>query len=282
MEQSEKWIRIFEPSASHFAVNLRELWDYRDLMWLFVRRDFVTIYKQTVLGPFWVFLPPLLMTGVFTVVFGQVARIPTDGVPPFLFYLSGNVCWGYFSTSLTHIAGSFAANASLYAKVFFPRLVIPISILIATAFKFAAQFVLFLAVWTYYLAGGGPVQPTLGLLALPLLVIMMAVLSLGCGLIVMSVTVKYRDLQHLLGFGVQVWLYLTPIVYPLSQVPEPYRTLAAVNPMVLVAEAFRLGFFGTCGLTTSDVVVGTLVTVALCVLGVFAFSRTERTFVDSV
>lgn len=277
-----QWTTIIRPRYPWFHLDVAELWRYGDLIRLFVRRDFVAQYKQTILGPLWFFLQPLFTTLMFTLVFGKIAKIPTDGIPNFLFYLSGTVCWGYFAACLTETSDTFVKNAGIFGKVYFPRLVVPISIATSNIFKFLIQFGLFLAFLLYYYQGGAAVTPTLWALALPLLLVQMALLGIGCGILISSMTTKYRDLTLVVGFGVQLWMYATPVVYPLSQIPEKFRYFFVLNPMVAVVEGFRLAFLGTSSLTPQYVAVSLLMTLTLLGLGLVLFSRVEQTFMDTV
>ncbi len=282
IEGDGPWTTIIRARRPWFEVDFREIWKYRDLVMLFVRRDFVAQYKQTVLGPIWFFLQPLLTTIMFTVVFGRIARIPTDGIPDFIFYLAGTVCWGYFSTCLTQTSNAFITNAAIFGKVYFPRLVVPLGIVISNLFKFLIQFGLFLCFLVYFLVRGSSISPGISVLMLPLLVAQMAVLGLGCGILISSLTTKYRDLTLLVAFGVQLWMYATPVVYPLSQVPEQYRNLYALNPMVAVVEGFRQAFLGTGSLTPQIVGISVLGTGILLLVGLVLFSRVEKTFMDTI
>lgn len=281
--ESEDWTTIIRPSRPWYHLDLRGLWHYRDLVRLFVRRDFVSHYKQTILGPLWFFLQPLFTTLVFTVVFGRIAGIPTDGVPDFLFYLAGTVCWGYFAGCLTQNAETFLANAAIFGKVYFPRLVVPLSISISQIFRFLIQFSLFVAFLAYYAHLGASIQITLGgVLVLPLLIVHMGLLGIGTGLLISSLTTKYRDLQMVVGFGTQLWMFATPIVYPLSQVPERYKFLFAFNPMTWVVECFRGAFFGTSWPGVAFMAMSWVITAGLFLIGLVSFSRVEQTFMDTV
>ncbi len=281
-EDSGRWTSIIRPRRPWFHLDLHELWNYRDLILLFVRRDFVAQYKQTILGPLWFFLQPLFTTIVFTIVFGRIARIPTDGIPGFLFYLSGTVCWAYFSICLTETSDTFFKNAQIFGKVFFPRLVVPVSIVISNVLKFLVQFSLFLFVLGFFLVKGSQVRPNPWIMALPLLVFQMGLLGLGCGIIVSAMTTKYRDLSLLVTFGVQLWMYATPVVYPLSQIPEQYRFYFSLNPMTAVVEGFRRAFLGTSSIGAEQVLISWAVTLGLLSLGIILFSRVEKTFMDTV
>ncbi len=282
VQEASRWTIIIRPRHPWFHFDVRELWSYQDLIKLFVWRDFVAQYKQTILGPLWFFLQPLFTTIVFTVVFGRIAKIPTDGIPDFLFYLSGTVCWGYFAACLTETSDTFVKNAGIFGKVYFPRLVVPISIGISNIFKFLIQFALFLVFLIYYYSKGAAITPNLWVMALPLLIMQMGLLGIGCGILVSSMTTKYRDLSLVVTFGVQLWMYATPVVYPLSQIPEKYRNLFALNPMMAVVEAFRSAFLGTGSLTPQYVAISWLMTLTLLGLGLVLFSRVEKTFMDTV
>jgi len=281
-EEPGSWTTVIRPRHPWLHLDVGELWRYRDLIRLFVRRDFVAQYKQTVLGPLWFFLQPLFTSLVFTLVFGRIAKIPTDGVPDFLFYLSGTVCWGYFAGCLTETSDTFVKNAAIFGKVYFPRLVVPISLVLSNIFKFLIQFGLFLVFLIYYYQAGAAISPTPWVLALPLLLLQMALLGIGCGILVSSMTTKYRDLSLVVTFGVQLWMYATPVVYPLSQIPTQYRPFFVLNPMVAVVEGFRLAFLGVSSLTPEFVVASLVMTLALLFAGLTLFSRVEKTFMDTV
>jgi lipopolysaccharide transport system permease protein len=281
--ESETWTLVITP-ASLGAENVwRETWRYRELVWLFFRRDFVAVYKQTVLGPLWFLLQPLMTTTAFSIVFGKIAAIPTDGVSPFLFYMSGVVLWSYFAACLQGVAGTFSANSGIFGKVYFPRLVMPLSLLATSALSLLIQFSLFLFLLITFKLAGSNIHPNLLVLATPLLVLHVAAMGLGFGLWITALTTKYRDLTLALGFGVQLWMYATPIVYPLSQVPEVWRPLFLLNPMAPVVELFRYAYFGVGqGPTLLSYVMSILVTVAALSLGVRMFRKAERTFLDTI
>lgn len=278
----ENWTSVIKPRTGWFDIHPAEFWRYRDLIMLFVRRDFVAVYKQTVLGPLWFLLQPLFTTIVFTVIFGRVAKIPTDGVPPLLFYLSGVVCWNYFSSCLTKTSDTFYANAGIFGKVYFPRLTVPVSVVLTNLIAFAIQFGLFIAFLLYFYFLGAVVKPGLLILAAPLLILQMAALGLGTGILVSSMTTKYRDLTYLLNFGVQLWMYATPVVYPLSQIPEKWKWVYIINPMAPIVETFRKAFLGAGGMTAADICISVAVTLLILLLGIILFSRIEKTFMDTV
>jgi len=276
------WTMIIEPRRSWLDLRLHELWAARDLVMLFVWRDFVSVYKQTILGPLWYLIQPLLTTLVFTVIFGRIAALPTDGLPQFLFYLSGTVIWGYFAECLNKTSQTFITNANLFGKVYFPRLAVPVSILISNLITFAIQFVLFLAFVIYYMLSGAPVQPNAAALLTPLLLLIMAGLGLGFGVIVSSLTTRYRDLRFLVGFGVQLWMYATPVIYPVSAIPERFQPLILANPLTPVVEAFRYAYLGAGTVNASMLAYSAAFTLVTLVLGLLLFNRTEATFMDTV
>jgi lipopolysaccharide transport system permease protein len=278
----DAWTTVISPQHPWFKFDLGELWQYRDLIQLFVRRDFVALYKQTVLGPLWFVLQPLFTTLVFTVIFGRIAKIPTDGLPQFLFYFAGTVCWSYFAECLNQTSQTFLANAGIFSKVYFPRLAVPLAKVISNIFKFLIQFAIFLAFLVYFYQQGSPVHPNLGVLALPLIVLQMAILGIGCGLIVSALTTKYRDLSLVVTFGVQLWMFATPVVYPLSQIPEKYRIYFVLNPMTSVVEGFRQAFLGAGSLSAPYYVLGVAITLVICFVGIVLFNRIEKTFVDTI
>jgi lipopolysaccharide transport system permease protein len=276
------WTTIIRPRTGRFDIDLAGLWRYRDLIMLFVRRDFIAVYKQTILGPLWFLVQPLTSTIVFTIIFGKVARIPTDGLPPILFYMSGIVSWNYFAACLTKTSDTFVSNASIFGKVYFPRLTIPVSIVITNLITFAIQFGLFSLFLGYFYFRGAAVKPNVIILFTPLLLLQMAALGLGFGILVSSMTTKYRDLAYAVGFGIQLWMYATPVVYPLSQIPQKWQWLYALNPMVTVIETFRLAFLGTGMVHYGQCVLSLAVTLAILIVGIILFSRVEKTFMDTV
>lgn len=280
--ENSEWTKVLRPKTGWFDIHLGELWRYRDLIALFIRRDFVAIYKQTILGPLWFLLQPLFSTLVFTVVFGNIAKIPTDGLPHMLFYMSGIVSWSYFSNCLTSTSNTFIANANIFGKVYFPRLAIPISVVITNLLTFVIQFSLFLAITLYFYLSGADIHPNRWILLLPLLLLQMGALGLGFGILISSGTTKYRDLTFALGFGVQLWMYATPIVYPLSQVPEKWLWLYMLNPMVAIVETFRYAFLGAGAIQPAQLAVSLAVTIVVLAIGIIMFSRVEKSFMDTV
>ena len=265
-----------------FDLNLLELWHYRDLILLFVRRDFIAVYKQTILGPFWFLLQPIITTLIFTVVFSKILGVRTGAVPSTLFYLSGIVVWNYFAACLTRTSDVLVANAGIFGKVYFPRLAVPVASVLVNLITFLLQFLLFVAVLWYYQLSGDVIQPNLYLLLLPLLVLQMAALGLGVGILVSALTTKYRDLTFLIGFAVQLWMYATPIVYPATMVPASWQWLYQLNPMTSVVEIFRHAFWGVGEINLWMGAVGLLETMTLLVVATLVFCRVEKTFMDSV
>ncbi len=281
-DSPSSWDMIIQPKTGWFDVDLKELWRYRDLIGMFVKRDFVTFYKQTILGPLWYIIQPLMTTVVFTVIFGNFAKIPTDGLPPFLFYLAGNVVWGYFSNTLKQTSDTFNVNASIFGKVYFPRLTVPAAVSLVNFAQFFIQLVLFLGFYFYFMAQGTPITPSWWILAVPLLLGQMALLTFGIGILLSSLTTKYKDLRFAMSFVIQLWMYATPIVYPLSQVPEKYQTLYVLNPMVSIVESFRYAFLGSGAIRMDHILISWVVTICCLVAGIILFSRIEKTFMDTV
>lgn len=279
----KNWSTVIKPKTGWFDINLRELWQYRDLIVMFVKRNFVSSYKQTVLGPLWFIINPLLTSLMYTVVFGQIARISTDGVPQFLYYMAGNTAWAYFSTCLTSTSHTFTGNAHLFGKVYFPRLVSPISTVIYAMFSLVIQTVLLLVFMAYYIfIAKANVNPNITILLVPLMVLHMAVLGMGCGIIISSLTTKYRDLSVLVGFGVQLWMYATPIVYPLSAVPFGLEKIIRLNPMTPVVNNFKYAFLGSGNFELTSWFVSAAVSAVILMIGIVIFSRIEKTFMDTV
>ena len=278
----QEWTTIIRPKTGWFDINLRELWQYRDLIILFVRRDFVAVYKQTILGPIWFFLQPLFTTIMFTVVFGNIAKISTDGLPPMLFYMSGTVMWNYFQECINKTSMTFISNANIFGKVYFPRLAVPISIVITNLLTFGLQFLFFIGFMVYFGATGAHFTPNIYMLMTPVYLLMMAALGLGLGIIVSAMTTKYRDLRFLVTFGVQLLMYGTPVVYPLSEVPEKYVPFLLANPMTPIVEGFRYAFLGTGTFRAEYMWVSAGSIAVILVIGVILFSRVEKTFMDTV
>jgi lipopolysaccharide transport system permease protein len=278
----EEWTMIIRPKKNLLDINLKELWQYRDLIALFVKRDFVSKFKQTILGPLWFIIQPLLTTIMFTIIFGNIAGISTNGIPKLLFYMSGIVGWTYFSTCLNDTSQTFIKNASIFGKVYFPRLALPISVVISNLVSFLIQFVFLLCFLVYFMLQGSDVSPTIAVLWLPFLVLLLAGLGLGFGIIISSLTTKYRDLQHLVTFGVTLWMYATPIIYPLSEIPEKYRLLVLANPMTPIVETFKTSLLGVGEISYPQLFYSFVFTVVLLAVGVVIFNKVEKTFMDTV
>lgn len=286
MEQTQKQYHVhYSPAKGLSHVDFGELWRYRDLIWLFVKRDFAIMYKQTVLGPAWVLINPLLSAAMYTVMFGVIAGMSTGGVPQGLFYLAGTALWGFFSACINKISATFTANAAIFSKVYFPRLTMPISTMLSALINFLLQFVLFFLLLLYYVAVG-QVSPHWAMMPLTVLLLaQVGLLGLGCGIIVSSLTTRYRDLMVVVSFGVQLWMYGTPVVYPLSTVSGMSRVLYGTmlfNPMTAPMETFRYIFFGSGQVTPLMWVISLAWTVVLLALGLSLFSKVEKTFVDTV
>ena len=281
-QNEESWTMIIRPQRSWFDLRLGELWGARELIMLFVWRDFVSVYKQTILGPLWYLVQPVLTTITFTVIFGRLADLPTDGLPDFLFYLLGTVVWSYFASCMMKTSNTFISNAGLFGKVYFPRLAVPISVLISNLFSFAIQFVLFIVFLLYFWLSGSTVQPNMWILLLPVLLLMMAGLGLGFGIVISSLTTRYRDLSFLVSFGTQLFMYATPVVYPLSSIPERFRLLVLANPLSSVLEAFRFALLGAGELNFYSLLYSFAFMVVLLGVGIMLFNRIEATFMDTV
>jgi lipopolysaccharide transport system permease protein len=278
----ENWSMIIKPKRSLFDVDLAELWRYRDLILLFVKRDFVSKFKQTILGPIWFVIQPLLTTIMFTIVFGNIAGIPTDGIPKVLFYMTGIVGWTYFATCLNDTSQTFIKNASIFGKVYFPRLALPISVVISNLVSFLIQFVFLLCFMAYFMIVGSSISPNINMLLLPILVILIAGLGLGFGIIISSLTTKYRDLTHLVTFGVTLWMYATPIIYPLSEIPEKYKLFVLANPMTPIIETFKVALLGVGEVNYFHLLYSFGFTIVVLVVGVLIFNKVEKSFMDTV
>jgi lipopolysaccharide transport system permease protein len=278
----EQWDLVIKPQQKLLNFNLKEIWQYRDLLTLFVKRDVVTVYKQTVLGPVWFFIQPIMTMLVYVVVFGNIAGISTDGIPKPLFYLSGIIIWNYFSECFMQTSSTFSTNQDMFGKVYFPRLIMPLSKVVSGLIKFVIQFILFLAVYIYFIANGVVVSISLSILLIPFLMFLMAGLGLGFGLIFTSMTTKYRDLKFLIQFGVQLLMYATPIIYPMSLIEGNLKTIINLNPLAHIVEAFKFSFLGRGELSMYGLLYATVFTVVVLVVGVLVFNKTERNFVDTV
>ena len=278
----KNWDLEIKPKRHIFDINFKEIWDYRDLLMMFVKRDIVTVYKQTVLGPVWFFIQPIMTMFVYIFVFGNIAGISTDGIPKALFYLSGIVLWNYFSESFTQTSDTFAQNAQIFGKVYFPRLIMPMSKVVSGLIKFAIQSSLFFALYSFYLLTTDVLHPNITILITPLLVLLMAGMGFGFGIIFSSLTTKYRDLKFLIQFGIQLLMYATPIIYPMSTIPEKMRFYLELNPIAHIIEAFKFAFLGAGEFSVGGIVYASIFTITTLILGVLIFNKTEQSFMDTV
>ncbi len=278
----EDWDLVLLPQKKLFDLQLIKVWRYRDLLMLLVRRDFVSFYKQTILGPLWFFIQPLVTTITFTVIFGRLAGISTDGLPQPLFYMAGITTWNYFSDSLTKTSTVFRDNAGIFGKVYFPRLIMPLSIVVSNLIKFGIQLLLLIIMMAYFKLNGSSFSPTIYILLFPILILLMAGQGLGLGLIITAMTNKYRDLAFLVLFGVQLLMYATPVIYPLSTVSEKYRWIVSLNPMTTIVETSRLGLLGQGYFSWLNFTYTVVITMAILFAGSVIFNRVEKSFIDKV
>lgn len=280
-EPQQKWTETIEDSHSLFDLKLKEVWRYKDLVYMFVKRDFISSFKQTILGPIWFFINPIFTTITYLIVFGRIANLPTDDAPPLLFYLAGVTLWNYFSTSLIGTSSTFIGNASIFGKVYFPRLVTPLSIVLSNLMRFGVQFMLFLIAWGYYLAKG-QVHPNIWILATPFLIILMALFALGVGMIFSALTTKYKDLNMLLGFGISLYMYATPVIYPTSALRGVFKDLAFYNPLTGIFECFKYAWLGVGDFSPLMLAISTFIILIILSIGVVIFNKVEKTFMDTV
>jgi len=282
MVDKENWTKIIEPTSRVLNLKLSQTWKYRDLIYMFVRKDLVVQYKQTILGPLWYIIQPLISSLMFTLIFGGIAKIPSDGVPHYLFYLAGITCWGYFSTCLTTTSDIFTTNQGIFGKVYFPRIAVPISVVISNFIKFLIQLCVFLFFFFIYMYKGALLEPNYYLFLLPVLIILMGGLSLGFGMLFSAMTTKYRDMKFLLSFLVQIWMYATPIIYPLTEAPEKYRWIIALNPMTGIVLAFKYAFLGRGEFVCDYLIYSAIFMVVLLFFGLIVFNKVEKNFMDTV
>ena len=279
---NEQWNLVIKPRTGWFDIDVKNIWKYRDLIKLFVRRSFVSSYKQTVLGPAWAIINPLCTTVIFTIIFGNIAGLAADGVPSFIFFMAGNITWGYFANCLNATSGTFTGNAGIFGKVYFPRLVMPITTVISNLISFAIQYVFFLGFWVYFLITTNSIEPNWFILMTPILLVHMALMGLGIGIICSSLTTKYRDLTMLIGFGVQLWMYLTPVAYDYQIISDKWRTLYMCNPMTPVINTMRYAYLGIGEFELGYYLLSWAVTLVMLFFGVLLFSKVEKTFMDTV
>jgi len=282
MADEPKWSMVITPRRKLLELHIRELIRYRDLIFLFVKRDFVTQYKQTILGPLWFIINPIISTIMYTFVFGRLANIGTDGIPFTLFYYSGTMLWNFFAGCFNDSSNVFITNANIFGKVYFPRLVVPINYAFSNSIKFLIQFGMLVAIYIYHIVTGSHVQPSWFLLLFPLLIVWLGAIGIGAGIIISSLTTKYRDLKNLVIFGLQLAMYASPVVYPLSQIPGRFRWIAYVNPVCAPIELFRKWFFGTAIVNNSMILASLGITVFLVFIGLVLFNQNEQTFIDVV
>ena len=280
---NESWDIIVKPTSKWYHLRLKEIVRYKDLLFLFVRRDFVSLYKQTILGPVWFFIQPIITSITFTIIFGNLAHISTDGMPQILFYMCGITIWNYFSDTLTKTSDTFGANSAIFGKVYFPRMIVPLSVVVSNLLKLGVQFFLFISVWLFFLGKGNTViHPNATLLLIPFLIILIGFLGLSFGIIISSMTTKYRDLKFLITFGVQLLMYASPVVYPLSIVPEKYKWIILSNPVTSIIETFKYAFLGVGEFNWSHLFYSVSITIVLFFIGLVTFHKVEKSFMDTV
>ena len=278
----KKWKTVIKSKSGMFDFKLKEIWKYRDLCYTFIRKNYVTRYKQTILGPLYMVLSPLLTSGIFTVVFGTIAGIETDGIPQFLFYMSGNLVWGFFSNCVTENSNIFGTNAYIMGKVYFPRLVIPLANTLTKLIDLTIQFLMFIIFFFIFQFRGYTFEPNLWLLAVPFVLLMISAAGFGIGLICSSLTIKYRDLNVFLGFGMKLLMYVTPVIYPLSKLTYPWDQIMLINPVACAIEVFRYSFFSVGTIPIWSLIWSMVLTLALCMIGLILFNKVEKTFIDTI
>ncbi len=281
----EDWLFEIKPKNSFFSLNLNEVWRYRDLLFLFVKRDVVTVYKQTVLGPLWYLIQPLFTSITFTIIFNTVAGIETGAVPPFLFNMAGITVWNYFTTCLNGTSNTFAANAGIFGKVYFPRIITPLSVVISNVLKFGIQFIIFICFYLYFYWNGAAIGLTIWVLFFPLLIVLMGILGLGLGMIISSMVTKYRDLNYLIGFGVQLLMYLSAVVYPMALIEKKmpqYSWLVQYNPLAYIIETSRVMLLNVGEISVYGIMYTASITIIVFILGLLVFNKVEKSFIDTV
>ena len=281
-QEQTHWTEIIDAKHGLFDINLREVWRYRDLLRMFVKKDYVTFYKQTILGPIWFFVQPILTMLMYMLLFGQIAKLSTDGVPQMPFYLAGIIIWNYFSEALTKTSTVFKDHAQVMGKVYFPRLIMPLSIVVSGLMKFGIQWALFVTVVLYYTFINPKLAPNLWVLLTPYLILLMALLSLGLGMIFSSLTIKYKDLVFLLTFGIQLFMYMTPVVYSLNSIPPQYQWLMELNPLTGIFECFRYAYLGVGQFSIWELTKSTGIILIFFAMGTLIFNKLEKSFMDTV
>ena len=279
--QIQDWDSVIQSQSSLFDLRLKELWHYRDLLILFIKRDFVTVYKQTLLGPVWFFIQPILTTITFTIIFGNIAQISTDGAPKLVFYMAGITLWNYFSSCLTSVSSVFNSNANIFGKVYFPRLIMPLTIVISNLMKFVVQYLLFIGFVIYYVLQG-EIHTNLWVFLTPVIIVLMAIISMGIGLILSSMTTKYKDLTQLISFGVQLFMYATPVIYPSSSVPSKYVWVVNLNPLTGLFDFMRYAYLGVGQFTIDLLIYPSLFAIGILTIGTLVFNKVQKTFMDTV
>ena len=283
MSNKEEWDLIVKPKSSWFEFNFKEIWRYRDLLFMFVKRDIVSTYKQTILGPLWFFIQPILTALTFTIIFGNIANLSTDDKPKFLFYLAGTTCWNYFADCLNSTSGTFINNANIFGKVYFPRLISQLSVVISSVLKFLIQFLLFIGVFIVMYFNDANLQPNKLMFFIPFLVLLMGIMGLGLGIIVSSFTTKYRDLRFLISFGIQLFMYITPVILPLSQFKGLMKKVVMANPMTPIIETFKAAFLGVPkDYAINGLFYTTAFTIVIFCLAILIFNKVEKSFMDTV
>lgn len=280
--ENDEFDEVIGSTTKWLSINWLEIWSYKDLLYMFVKRDFVTFYKQTILGPLWFVFQPIIMTFTYVIIFGNIAGISTDGVPQFLFYLSGITLWSYFAESLNKVSTVFKDNANIFGKVYFPRLIMPLSIVVSGLIKLGIQFGIFLAVLAYYLFFQGNIHPNIWALAIPLLIFLLAFQSLGLGMIISSMTTKYKDLVFLVTFGIQLFMFLTPVIYPSSILPVNFKFIFELNPLTGIFECFRYGFLGAGAFRPLMLLYSSLSAIGILLIGTLIYNKVEKDFMDTV
>jgi len=282
MQQEDYWDLTIKTKSKWYDLRLKEIFRYKDLLFLFVRRDFVAVYKQTVLGPIWFFIQPIITSLTFTVIFGNLAQISTDGLPPILFYMCGITLWSYFADTLSKTSDTFAANSGIFGKVYFPRMIVPLSIVVSNLIKLSIQFLLFLATWIYFFLKTDSIHPNSAVLLIPFLILLVGFMGLSFGIIISSLTTKYRDLKFLVSFGIQLMMYASPIVYPLSIVPSKYKWIILANPVTSIIETFKYAMLGVGEFNLLYLGYSLLFTTVLFLIGLIIFHKVEKSFMDTV
>ena len=280
--ESQEWTTEIKPQNRLLDIDFKEIWRYRDLWQMYVKRDIITSYKQTILGPLWFFIQPAITTLMYMIVFGGIAGISTDGLPQPLFYLAGICMWNYFSECLNRTSSTFTTNADIFGKVYFPRLIVPLATVSSSLIRMAIQLLLFIVVYIFYLIKGANIHPNIYILLLPALIVIMAGLALGFGILISSLTTKYRDLTLLFGFIVQLWMYATPVIYPLSMMSAKRQWIMALNPLTSIVEAFKYGTMGVGTFSWGMLEYSFVFMIVLLAIGIVVFNKVQRSFMDTV